>query len=345
MAADFIGTDVMCPSCRETLRLPKTPEEAPPHTGGLENPTAPAVASDPAQPARPAHLEQDTGPSVPRPRLSTTHRRLKLTFALLLSLTAIGGALLFFPPEESTPDKAVLASAPLVHPETTPQEKPAPPPPPIALSEMPVPAPPSLPESEETPVPEVAVVQPVPEPAALATEAVAGLVENAPEIPVQSPEPLAAVEEPGLVEVIPATPEPAPEQPAAPPAVQPETAPADLVHTVVRGDTLSKLSRKYQVGIATIKKVNGMKGDAVMLGQKLKIPGAITPAAEPAPTTVVETPAQEPQVARSHTVIRGDTLVSIARKYSVTPRQIMQANDMKSDVVHLGRKLVIPAAP
>ncbi len=280
---------------------------------------------------------------------STSNRRLNLTLALLLLLAVIVSALLFFPPKESTPDKAGLENTPLVHPETTAPREPAPLPPPIAVSEIPIPVPSTMPEPQETPVPELAFVQPVAEP-------VTELVEDAPEVP----EPVAAVDtsEPGLVEAIPAAPVPAPENPvpppalappAPPPAVRPEpeatVAPAALVHTVVRGDTLNKLSRKYQVGVATIKKANGMKSDALMLGQKLNIPGASPPAVEPAPAKIVETSPQAPQAARSHTIVRGDTLERIARKYGVTSQQVMQANGMKNDVVRLGRKLVIPAAP
>lgn len=272
VAADFIGADVMCPSCQETLRLPKTPEEVPPHTVGPEKTTTQASASIPskraklAKPIRPADRPQNTAPSVRRAMPSATNRRLKLTLALLLPLTVIAGVLLLFPPKESTPDKAVLENAPPVHPETTPPEKPTPLPPPIAVSEMPVPAPPALPEPEETPVTEFALVQPVPEPVALSTEPVT--------------EPVTAVEtlETGLVEAIPATPEPAPAQPAAPAAARPEpetaAAPAKLVHTVVRGDTLTKLSRRYRVTPQQIMQANGMKNDVVRLGRKLVIPAA-----------------------------------------------------------------------
>lgn len=344
-----MGAEVMCPLCKETLRLPKTPEQVPPQTVSPEKPTASAPGANPADPARPAGPTQDTAPSVRRTMTTANSRRLKLTLALLLPLTAIYGALWLFPPKKVTPEHINLGKAPPSDLPAKVPEKPAPPPPPVAVSEMPVPPPPALPQPEETPDPEVAVVQPVPEPATAIAAAVAEEIESAPHMPEPSPEPAAALPplEPGLVEAIPATPE---QDPAAPPpAVRPEpesaAASAELVHTVVRGDTLNKLSRKYQVGIATIRKANGMKSDAVMLGQKLKIPGAIEPAPEPAPPAVAETPAPAPQAARSHTVTRGDTLDRIARKYRVTPQQIMQANGMKNDVVRLGRKLVIPAAP
>ncbi len=341
VAADFIGAEVMCPLCNETLRLPKTPEQVRPPTASPESSSAAVPAANPTQ---------DTGPSVPPTIPFANGRRLKLALALLLPLTIIYGALLLFPQKKSPTESVIPGKAPASDPPAIAQEKPAPPPPPVAVSEMPVPPPPALQQPEEkAPVPEVALVQPVPETKAPIAEAVAEEIESAPLVPEPSPEPAAALPAPdsGLVEAIPAT--PAPEPTAPPPAVRPEpepaAAPAELVHTIVRGDTLSKLSRKYQVGIATIKKANGMKSDAVMFGQKLKIPGAIEPAAEPAPPAVAETPAPALQAPRSHTVVRGDTLERIARKYGVEPRAIMQANRMKNDVVQLGRKLVVPAAP
>jgi LysM repeat protein len=362
VAADFIGTDVMCPSCKETLRLPKTPEEAKSSHSSTETSTVTEAATISAKrvklaklantekPARQPDPAHDNGPSARHTMPSTSNRRLNLILALLLLIAVSVSALLFFPSKESTPEKAGVENTPLVQPETKAPREPAPLPPPIAVSEMPIPVPSIMPEPQETPVPELAFVQPV-------TEPVTELVENAPKVP----EPAAAVDtsETGLVEAIPATPAtpvpapetpvPAPEISAPPSTVQPEpevtVAPAALVHTVVRGDTLNKLSRKYQVSIATIKKANRMKSDAVMLGQKLNIPGASSPAAEPTPAKTVETPPQAPQAARSHTIVRGDTLERIARKYGVTSQQVMQANGMKNDVVRLGRKLVIPAAP
>jgi LysM repeat protein len=76
---------------------------------------------------------------------------------------------------------------------------------------------------------------------------------------------------------------PAYEQPAVyedttpaytPPAYTPPSAPAATakVHTVVRGDSLWSLSKKYGVSIDSIKQANGMTRDIVVLGSKLKIP-------------------------------------------------------------------------
>ena len=51
----------------------------------------------------------------------------------------------------------------------------------------------------------------------------------------------------------------------------------------------------------------------------------------------------EPARTRSHKVVRGDTLSRISRKYNVSIAAIKRANNMKNDIVVLGRTLIIPA--
>lgn len=43
-------------------------------------------------------------------------------------------------------------------------------------------------------------------------------------------------------------------------------------HTIVKGDTLGGIARKYKVSVASIKAANGMTSDVVVLGKTLKIP-------------------------------------------------------------------------
>lgn len=57
----------------------------------------------------------------------------------------------------------------------------------------------------------------------------------------------------------------------AAPASAPANAPA-TIHTVVAGDTLSGLSKKYKVPSASIKQANRMTNDIVVLGRKMVIP-------------------------------------------------------------------------
>ncbi len=75
---------------------------------------------------------------------------------------------------------------------------------------------------------------------------------STPAIPTTLPEPSDA----------PATPRPASNNGAA------------IIHTVVAGDTLSGISKKYKVPVAAIKAANGMTKDTVILGKKMAIPPA-----------------------------------------------------------------------
>lgn len=58
--------------------------------------------------------------------------------------------------------------------------------------------------------------------------------------------------------------------PAAPPAAADNR--SAIIHTVVKGDTLSGISAKYKVPVASIKQANQMTSDIVVLGRKMVIP-------------------------------------------------------------------------
>ena len=64
--------------------------------------------------------------------------------------------------------------------------------------------------------------------------------------------------------------------PSVPPSVPAYTSPAPAaaakVHTVVRGDSLWSIGKKYGVSIDSIKQANAMTRDIVVLGSKLNIP-------------------------------------------------------------------------
>ncbi len=67
-------------------------------------------------------------------------------------------------------------------------------------------------------------------------------------------------------------PAPYPDVPAAPAAPSAPSHGAATIHTVVAGDTLSGISAKYKVPIASIKAANRMTNDIVVLGRKMVIP-------------------------------------------------------------------------
>jgi len=60
--------------------------------------------------------------------------------------------------------------------------------------------------------------------------------------------------------------------PAADSTPAPSSASRATVHTVVSGDSLWKIAKKYSVTVDAIKMANGLTKDTAVLGAKLKIP-------------------------------------------------------------------------
>ncbi len=62
-------------------------------------------------------------------------------------------------------------------------------------------------------------------------------------------------------------------KPAPKPVAKPKSkVVASRSHTVSRGETLYGLARKYGTSVTKIKSANGLSGDMIRIGQKLKIP-------------------------------------------------------------------------
>jgi len=110
---------------------------------------------------------------------------------------------------------------------------------------------------------------------------------------------------------------------------------AFFYHIVKKKETLYSISRKYSVKIEDIRKHNPDLTDILPEGQYLKIPVnkeipfAGEKEGEPAPFI-------------RHTVVKGETLYSLARKYGVTIGEIINNNPGTGDTIRIGLSLNIP---
>jgi len=117
------------------------------------------------------------------------------------------------------------------------------------------------------------------------------------------------------------------------------------MHTVVAGDTVWDLARRYGTTVSAIIKANNLGSGAVIrVGQTLTIDGASggTGGGSNASgaTTVASTTASG---ATSHTVASGDTVWDLARRYGVSVAAITRANDLDARAtIRVGQKLSIP---
>lgn len=131
--------------------------------------------------------------------------------------------------------------------------------------------------------------------------------------------------------------------------------PEYTIYVVQNGDYLAKISKKFNVTIASIKRLNpSIKKDIVRVGQKLKLPGKIDVGVQTAPATAVAaTPAKKSAAKKSYTpytgatkeyvVVNGDTLGSIAYGNGINIRQLKELNGLSSDSLKIGQKLKVPA--
>jgi len=150
-----------------------------------------------------------------------------------------------------------------------------------------------------------------------------------PRQPEPTPSPTAVVEE--------AT-SPAEPMPTLAPTITPTIRPIGetMEYTVQPGDTLFSIAQRLRTDVDTLKRLNQLSGDAISVGQVLRVPvGAVAsvPTVTPTSSQMIE-----------HTVQRGEYLALIASKYGVPVSAIVKANNLRNaNFVYPGQKLIIPA--
>ena len=122
------------------------------------------------------------------------------------------------------------------------------------------------------------------------------------------------------------------------------------LYKVEAGDSLSSISKKYNIALndlAVLNKISPQAGlfiDSILIipitGQGTEKRATAT--ASPQAKTAVPVASNDKNATR-HRIIYGDTLSKIARSYNITLNDLAQANNMQlSDTLYSGRTLVIP---
>lgn len=99
-------------------------------------------------------------------------------------------------------------------------------------------------------------------------------------------------------------------------------------YVVSAGDTLWAIARKFNVSVDDIKDLNNLSSNNLSIGMTLKIPLYSNKKNEETNVYVVKS---------------GDSLWSIARMFNSTVDEIKSLNSLKSNVLRIGQRLVVPS--
>ena len=107
-----------------------------------------------------------------------------------------------------------------------------------------------------------------------------------------------------------------------------KTTKKQTTYTVKSGDNLTEIAFRYKVSVSDLKEWNGLKSDAIVAGQVLKLYASKNTKKNTAKTVYYK-------------VRKGDTLSSIADKYNVSISDLKKWNKLKSSDIVTGQKLKV----
>ncbi len=115
--------------------------------------------------------------------------------------------------------------------------------------------------------------------------------------------------------------------------VIPGVAPSDqtnVTYVVQKGDSLWSIANANNTTVDELVNLNDLVNNTIYVGQVLKIPNSGNSGTSNDNTSM------------TYVVQKGDTLYSIAQKYSTTPSAIINKNNLSSDYLAVGQVLTIP---
>lgn len=98
------------------------------------------------------------------------------------------------------------------------------------------------------------------------------------------------------------------------------------IYIVKSGDTLYKIANNFNLSVADIINANNLETNLLSIGQRLIIPKNKDMTDEK----------------NEYIVKKGDTLYSIAKDYNTTVNELMQINNLTSNLLSIGQRLIVP---
>lgn len=109
-------------------------------------------------------------------------------------------------------------------------------------------------------------------------------------------------------------------------------------YTVVPGDTLYGIARRFNVNVNDLMSLNGLATTSLKVGQVLQIPGGSAPTSQPVQPTSTASSSSSSQQYR---VVAGDTLFGIAKKFGMSVDEVKNLNGLTSNNLSVGQVLKV----
>ncbi len=122
-------------------------------------------------------------------------------------------------------------------------------------------------------------------------------------------------------------------------------------HRVAQGETLFALSRRYHVSVDLITAANPQLKNGLAIGEVVLIPRTGGGAKAPTAAAPAKAPAATPATAANtsaldrYTVAKGETLFGIARRFNLSPAELIQLNHLPAGgSVRVGQEILLREA-
>jgi membrane-bound lytic murein transglycosylase D len=113
------------------------------------------------------------------------------------------------------------------------------------------------------------------------------------------------------------------------------------VHVVKRGETLSGIARRHNMGLSTLARINGIGTTSTLrVGQRLRLSAAASGSSASSGGGVVRSETSAAGRKVTYVVRRGDTLSSIADSLKVTVASLREWNKISGSAIQAGQRLV-----
>ena len=94
------------------------------------------------------------------------------------------------------------------------------------------------------------------------------------------------------------------------------------LYTVVKGDSLWKIAKNYNIPVTELIEMNNLKDLTLQIGQQLLVP-------------------KELEEENTYIVQKGDTLWKVANKFNLTVDKLKELNNLNTNLLSIGQQLII----